>query len=1499
MTSSARTESLSHQSSELRVVCRADGRGRIDPSWLARLREALPGARLMAAASLAETHGLEAIDADPREVDALWHWLGEQAPGEATLVLDNGIDWPANLAERLEAWQAAGPGALLRMLAGNYHDELNPLAGLSGLGKDSDPHSLLMAAGTGLPSPCRMVAGAQLFLVHRPDRDRPVAELVDDLFLHDPARALNAGQLKRPQSAAAFGQLRARLSALLAAGVDRISEFHQVEGSDRAAPLTLHITHAWGGGIARWIADQCQGDPAGRHLILSAGGRQDGREHGQRLRLHSGLAGQAPLAEWPLLEPIADTAISHPAYAELLGQIIERYGIGRIIVSSLIGHSLDALRTGLPTLCVLHDFYPASPLLHQDPLESLAADGRLDLGPALSAQAGRLMFEHADADHWHVLGAAWAEAVVEQAVRLIAPTRHVADRWQRLFQNRLPEIAVRPHGFDAPPSWSGGLARKESVEGPLRLVVVGRISQGKGLGLLERSLDALRAHCRLTLLGAGREAYRLFGSPGVDILLDYEAEELPALLSTLEADAVLLLSTVPETWNYVLSEARALGITPMATRLGSFAERIRDGVDGVLFDPDPEALVEAVIQWKGRAEALRSLAAQALAEPGLAEAAQAYRELLPERSTTPSWTPVRGLAQSALGLESEAHRQAESKRAELAVLVDAQREELTRRADWARRAERLSEERTAWARSLDAQLSAERAEHERSRQRMERERERLEMTLEATRAELFARDRRVAELVSELRETQDQLAARDTHIRLMSESWSWRLTRPLRFGTRLLRSARTEQLWNPLRWPGLAGRLLASLRGEGWRGTLLALYRSPVETGAGASEESSTEPLPPVEAPVPRLEPLELPSSDAPIASIVIPVYNKVELTAACLHSLAEHAAATPFEVLVVDDCSGDGTADFLAACEGLRVLRNTKNAGFIDSCNRGAEAARGEFLVFLNNDTTVSEGWLEALLEPLENDPDAGIVGARMVYPDGRLQEAGGIIFNDASGWNYGKFDDPSAPQYGFLSEADYVSGACLALRREDFQRLGGFDTRFRPAYYEDTDLCFQMRQAGKKVLVQPACTIVHHEGATSGTDERSGAKKYQAINRERFAEKWREVLTGHPPPEPDHDRVDPVRHLRYRRYRRRALVIDATTPRPDHDSGSVRIRAVLDLLGARGYQVSFMAENRLYVEGYTDQLTQAGIEVLHAPAVPTLEPWLAEQGRDLDLILVSRHYVLAPLLVMLRQHAPQARLVFDTVDLHYLREQREAELTGDEVVAEQARRTREQELRLIAQADISLVVSPVEQALLAEELPGADVRILSNIHEVHGPGPAWSERAGLLFVGGFQHQPNVDAVRWLAAEIFPRIRAALPEVELHLVGSQMPESVERLGEQPGIRVHGFVADLDPMLARARISLAPLRYGAGVKGKVNQAMSHGLPVVATTCAGEGMFLEHGRDVLLADGAEQFADEVVRLYRDEALWNRLAQGGLANVERHFSRQAADLVLAGLESSERD
>lgn len=672
---------------------------------------------------------------------------------------------------------------------------------------------------------------------------------------------------------------------------------------------------------------------------------------------------------------------------------------------------------------------------------------------------------------------------------------------------------------------------------------------------------------------------------------------------------------------------------------------------------------------------------------------------------------------------------------------------------------------------------------------------------------------------------------------------------------------------------GLIRRGWASLRTRGWR-TTVDRIRTQLRRAAPLPADRLYRPAPIAFAP------FAVATSDAPVASIVIPVYNQFAHTLACLRALAAHPPATAFEVIVVDDGCSDETVAALPQIAGVRYHRRAQNGGFIAACNDGASLARGDHLIFLNNDTLPQPGWLDALLDTFVEHPDAGLVGAQLLYPDGRLQEAGGVVFADGSGWNYGKFESPEDPRFAYLRDCDYVSGAAIAIPRALFAAVGGFDTRYAPAYYEDTDLAFAVRAAGKRVLYQPAARVIHAEGGTAGTDVNVGMKAYQARNRGIFAEHRREALAQQLPAN-----TVPTPALLHRR-QKQILIIDAQTPRPDHDSGSLRLVNLMRLLREEGAHVVFLPADRHRLEPYATQVQHLGVEIWHAPFAARPPAWLHEHGPRFDAVMVSRHYVASEFLPLLRRHAPQAKLIFDTVDLHYLRERRGAEVADNAALARAAERTRALELGVIAKFDVTLVVSEIERELLANDAANACVELLSNLHRIAGPGQSFAQRRDLVFVGGFRHPPNVDAVRWFVQEAFASIRARLPEVRFHCIGSHTPPEIEALAAMPGVIVHGHVADIDPFMEGSRIAIAPLRYGAGVKGKINLSMAHGQPVVATSCAVEGMHLRDGEDVLVADDPQAFADAVVRLYQDEALWNALARNGLESVERNFSLAAA-------------
>jgi len=431
-----------------------------------------------------------------------------------------------------------------------------------------------------------------------------------------------------------------------------------------------------------------------------------------------------------------------------------------------------------------------------------------------------------------------------------------------------------------------------------------------------------------------------------------------------------------------------------------------------------------------------------------------------------------------------------------------------------------------------------------------------------------------------------------------------------------------------------------------------------------------------------------------------------------------------------------------------------------------------------------------------------------------------------------------------------------------------------YAPAYYEDTDLAMRIRAHGLRVIYQPLSEVVHYEGVTSGTDTDHGVKSYQHVNGEKFLKKWQHALTKHRP-----NGVEP--HLeRDRNAVGRVLFIDACTPTPDQDSGSIDIFNQMKVFLGMGWAVTFIPEdNYAYIEKYTAALQRLGIQMLYHPHIKTVDEHITEHGRLYDLVMSFRPMVTAKHIDSIREKCPNAKIVFNTVDLHFLRMEREANLKNDSTLLYSARKMKADELSLMKKVDLTTVVSSVE----LEILKGMGVERVVHLpfsREIRPSKVSYAERSGLIFVGGFQHTPNVDAMQYFVADVMPKLRLALPGIFLHIVGSNAPQEIKDLA-QPDVIVHGFVENIQPLLDAARINIAPLRYGAGTKGKVVQAMAFGLPTVGTSIAFEGMHIDDGISARTADSSEDFCMAIVALYKLESEWKNISFNGLKLAAKYF------------------
>jgi GT2 family glycosyltransferase len=595
-----------------------------------------------------------------------------------------------------------------------------------------------------------------------------------------------------------------------------------------------------------------------------------------------------------------------------------------------------------------------------------------------------------------------------------------------------------------------------------------------------------------------------------------------------------------------------------------------------------------------------------------------------------------------------------------------------------------------------------------------------------------------------------------------------------------------------------------------------------------------------------------LSTSKSPRVSIVIPVHNHWFTTLQCLKSLQKNTDATPYEVILVDDASTDLTWEAAQNIRGIRIIKITENVGYLRATNLGAAYAEAEYIVLLNNDTEPISGWLDSLVLELDKDNSVAICGSTLIYPTGILQESGGQIFSGGNAWNLGRGKDPRNGMYQIRREVDYVSAASIIVRKSFWREVGGYDEQFAPAYCEDSDLCLTAWQLGYKVIVTPESWVIHHEGVSHGTSTSSGLKAFQVKNVKKFNVKWSKTLPNHwidfgvP-------RIERIRHSKGI-----IFVADRQLPSISRDAGSIRTVQIITHLINLNYHVVLTALDTSTTEADIGYLQKIGIEV-HLNWEDALEA-LRVRGIRVSHAWLFRSEVVDFFADRIKQLLVNTKIIADLMDLDYEWSNSVTKISSKQIsIANGAERV--------------ILVSPTEAKLLESVIQHRKVDVLWAEYPVKESEYSFGGSHGLIFVGGFRHKPNIEGILWFANSVLPHLKKLNFTAPIRVVGSGLSLTHIDLLSKAGIEVLGKQDNLQEIYGISRVAIVPLLSGRGLKGKIGEAMSYGVPVVTTSIGSEGFGFDTESFILISDNPVQFAHNIILAHENQSEWESMSAFG--------------------------
>ncbi len=619
-------------------------------------------------------------------------------------------------------------------------------------------------------------------------------------------------------------------------------------------------------------------------------------------------------------------------------------------------------------------------------------------------------------------------------------------------------------------------------------------------------------------------------------------------------------------------------------------------------------------------------------------------------------------------------------------------------------------------------------------------------------------------------------------------------------------------------------------------------------------------------------KPLIFNNSEQPKVSIIIPFFNQIDYTINCLNYLNENLSDSySYEILLIDDNSSENCD--LSLIKGIKVIKNAENKGFLKSINVGIKESNADFIYILNNDTEVRKGFLDELFYVFENFKNVGAVGSKLINADGSLQEAGAVFMKDCNIHQIVRKKGVYFPQVNYINRVDYCSGCSLLFKKyDDFGKINIFDEQFAPAYFEETDFCFQLKYLQKKNIYYSGFSeVLHYNGISYNSKENIVESKIKQkeelfrINLEKFKNKWQYQI--------DSIKATTVEERIEELYDDKEVVIFCgMIPEFDKDSGSNRLKEIIQAFLELGYYVSIVKKKTFFGESkYIEYFQRMGVNVYYEHKKSEgIEEYLKNNNKNTTLAWFYNPDVFIENYKIAQKYLPKAKLVYDMVDIHHLRYKRAIEIEPTRISNRKKYfRYKKKEADAAKIANYVITISDFEENYMKQFCNENKIITISNIHYIKTKLEntlSFENRKDILFIGS-SHTPNIDALYFLYDEIMPLVWQKIPEIKVNIIGN-VKECINNIKHENFI-FQGFVPNIESLFNENKLMVAPLRYGAGVKGKIGQAFEYFLPLVTTSIGAEGMRLINLENAMISDDKIGFANAILELYTNKQLWLKL------------------------------